>query len=115
MLNKNPYDQAHELARALRESELYQRYIIVQKQLALNPEAQERVRQFRVRQLEVNQAQLLGKEVPTDRAGQLALEYAKLNQDKNIAEFLKAEGTFMQLFADIQQIIQKSLESGLTE
>ncbi|MCX5779513.1 MAG: YlbF family regulator [Firmicutes bacterium] len=115
MLNKNPYDQAHELARALRESELYQRYIVAQKQLALDPEAQERVRKFRVQQMEVNQAQLLGQAVPDGKVSQVALEYAKLNRDKNIAEFLDAEGTFMQLFADIQQIIQKSLESGLTE
>ncbi len=115
MLNQNPYDKAHELARAIKDSETYQRYVQAQKQLQQNPEAEEKIRQFRNRQMEVNQAQILGQALDDDKVTQLTVEYAKLNTDKLIAEFFNAEGQFVQMFTDIQQIIQKSMESGFTE
>lgn len=115
MLNGNPYDKAHELARAIKDSEAYQRYALAQQQLSHDTAAMERVRTFRSLQMEVNRAQILGQELPRDKASQVAVEYAKLNQDDNIAEFLNAEGMFMQMFTDIQQIIQKSIESGFLE
>ena len=115
MLNQNPYDKAHELARAIKESETYQRYLLAQKQLKQNPEAEEKIRQFRIRQMEVNQAQILGQTPADDKVTEVTLEYAKLNRDKLIAEFFNAEGLFVQMFTDIQQIIQKSIESGFTE
>jgi len=113
--NNNPYDRAHELARAIKDSETYQGYIIAQKELDKSPEAKEKVRQFRALQMEVNQAQILGQNLPDDKVQQLTIEYAKLNRDKAIADFFNAEGIFMQMFTDIQQIIQKSLESGFIE
>jgi len=110
--NNNPYDLAHELARSITDNETYQRYIKAQMELDQNPEAKEKVRQFRALQMEVNQAQILGQNLPDDKVQQVTLEYAKLNREKSIADFFTAEGMFMQMFTDIQQIIQKSLESG---
>jgi len=111
----NPYDKAHELARSIKESEAYQCYAAAQKQLEQNPEAKERIRQFRTLQIEVNQAQILGQALPNDKVTQLSVEYAKLNQEESIAEFFKAESMFIQMFTDVQQIIQKSIESGFIE
>jgi cell fate (sporulation/competence/biofilm development) regulator YlbF (YheA/YmcA/DUF963 family) len=115
MINNNPYDKAHDLARAIKDSETYQAYVLAQKQLEQNSEAKEKIRQFRTRQMEVNQAQILGQAQADDKVTGLALEYAKLNQDKSIAEFFNAEALFVQMFSDIQQIIQKSIESGFAE
>ncbi len=112
MVNQNPYDKAHELARAIKNSEIYQSYVLAQQQLEQNPEAAEKVRQFRIRQMEANQAQLLGQAPSNDKVSELTLEYAKLNTNKLIANYFKAEGMFVQMFTDIQQIIQKGLESG---
>ncbi|PKM78686.1 MAG: hypothetical protein CVU90_01425 [Firmicutes bacterium HGW-Firmicutes-15] len=114
MLNQNPYDKAHELARAIKDSEAFQRYVLVQKQLEQNPEAQEKIRQFRTQQMEINQAQILGQALDDEKVTQLTVEYAKLNMNKMIAEFFNAEGMFVQMFTDIQEIIQKSMESEFT-
>jgi cell fate (sporulation/competence/biofilm development) regulator YlbF (YheA/YmcA/DUF963 family) len=110
LTNNNPYDKAHELARAMRDSESYQRYVAAQKSLDQNIAAKERILQFRGLQMEVNQAHILGHALADDKVTQVTLEYAKLNQDKLIAEFFKAEGKFIEMFTDIQQIIQKSIE-----
>lgn len=116
MINtNNTYDLAHELARSIKDSETYKGYIMAQRELDKSPEAKEKVRQFRALQMEVNQAQILGQNLPDDKVQELTIEYAKLNRDKTIADFFSAEGMFMQMFTDIQQIIQKSLESGFIE
>ena len=115
MTNHNPYDLAHELARAIKDSETYQQYVYAQKELDQNPEAKEKVRQFRVLQMEVNQAQILGQKLADDKVQNVTLEYAKLNLEKSIAKFFNAEGMFIQMYTDIQQIIQKNIESGFTE
>jgi len=114
MTDNNPYNKAHELVRALIQNETYQRYVTAQKNLAQNPEAKEKVRQFRSLQMEVNQAEILGQPVDDGKVQQITLDYAKLNRDKSIAELFQAEGMFIQMFTDIQQIIQKGIESGFT-
>ncbi len=115
MTENNPYNKAHELVRAIMENETYQRYVTAQKRLAQNPEAIEKIRQFRSLQMEVNQAEFLGQPVADGKVQQITLDYAKLNQNKSIAELFQAEGMFMQMFTDIQQIIQKGIESGFIE
>lgn len=115
MAGSNPYDKAHELARAITDSEAYRRYAAAWTEISQNPEAKERVRQFRAMQMEVNQARILGQSLPDEKIRQVTLEYARLNREKDIAEFLNAEGMFIQMFTDIQQIIQKSVESALQD
>lgn len=115
MTNGNPYDKAHDLAQAIKDSEAFQRYVAVQKQLSQNPEALERVRDFRNLQLEVNQAHSLGQEPAEGRVEDMAIQYAKLNKDDLIAEYFQAEGLFVQMYNDVQNIIQKSLDHGFEE
>jgi len=115
MMNDNPYDKAHELARAIKNSETYQHYLGAKKQLQQYPEMEEKMGHFRSLQMEINQAHILNQEIPNDKVAQAALQYAELNRNKIIAEFLNAEGLFVQMFTDIQQIIQKNIEGGLSE
>lgn len=111
-MSDNPYDRAHELARAIKDSETYQQYLQAQKELEKYPEAKEKIIRFRTLQMEINQAHILGQTPDNEKVQQATVEYAKLNREKHIADFLKAEGMFMQMFQDIQEIIQKHLESG---
>jgi cell fate (sporulation/competence/biofilm development) regulator YlbF (YheA/YmcA/DUF963 family) len=115
MTNGNPYDKAHDLARAIKDTEAFRRYVAVQKQLGQNPGALERVRDFRNLQMEVNQAHSLGQEPAEGRVDYIAIQYAKLNKDDLIAEYFQAEGLFVQMYNDVQDIIQKSLDNGFDE
>ncbi|MDD4775533.1 MAG: YlbF family regulator [Syntrophomonas sp.] len=113
-MNENPYDKAHELVRALKANEAYQNLVEAQRKLDSDPEAKQRLNLFRNLQMEVNQAEMLGQPVADQQVQQVALEYAKLNRNKLIAAVFEAEAAFIQLFSDIQQIIQKGLESDFT-
>ncbi len=110
-MNDNPYDKAHELVRAIKADERYQRLAAAQRLLKANPEATKKLGLFRNLQMELNQAEMLGQPVAEEQVQQVALEYAKLTRNELIGEVFDAEAGFMQLFSDVQQIIQKGLES----
>lgn len=109
----NPYDKAHELARALKLSENYQHYVKAKNLLSL--QAREDIVNFRNLQMKLNQAEMLGQKVEEAQIMELSREYARLNQEPLIADFFSAEGMFVQMFTDIQEIIQKALEEGLQD
>jgi len=108
----NPYDKAHELARAITNSEVYTRYVAAKLAVEKNPDYQEKILKVRNQQMELNRAQMLGEEVNSDSVLELSQMFAKANQVEEIAEFFNAEGAFIQLFNDMMEIIQKAVEVG---
>ena len=65
--------------------------------------------------MEVNRAQISGEEIDGEKIKELSLEFAKLNQNKDIAAFFNAEAEFINMFNDIQKIIRQSLDRVLVE
>lgn len=108
----NPYDKAHELARALTDSEVYKRYVAAKSAVEKKPEYQEKILQIRNQQMVLNRAQMLGQEVDSDSVLELSQMFARANQVQEIAEFFNAEGAFIQMFNDIMEIIQNAVEVG---
>ncbi len=108
----NPYDKAHELARAVTGSEIYKRYVAAKLAIEKNPEYQEKILKIRNQQMEFNRAQMLGQEVNSDSVLELSQMFAKANQIEEIAEFFNAEGAFIQMFNDMMEIIQNAVEVG---
>lgn len=113
MTNTNPYDKAHELARAIKNSPVYQDYVAAKNRVELNPAASEKILSFRNRQLEINRAQLMGEQVSPEKVSEVANEFARLNTDQEMADFFRAEANFIQMFNDVQEIIHQAIESEL--
>ena len=111
----NPYDKANELARAIKDSEIFGRYIEAKGQIEKKPEYKEKVFQLREKQIEINRAQVLGEEPAAELIQNLTLDFAKLNQHREIANFFEAEARFIQMFNDVQEIIQKSMQEDLND
>lgn len=109
----NPYDKAHELARSIRESDAYQRYVVASERLHAEPESEQRMKSFRELQMELNQAQLAGQEISETKATHLSLSFGKLREDPITAEFMEAEEMFFRIYSDIHSILQKAVESAL--
>lgn len=108
----NPYDKAHELARAITDNEVYKRYVAAKAGVENNPEYQEMIVKIRNRQMEVNRAQILGQEVDSDTIFEISRLFAEANQIGEIEEFFTAESSFIQMFNDLLEIIQKAVEVG---
>lgn len=58
----NVYDQAHQLARAIKESEECKRFNKVKKKVEDNPELDAAIKDFMKRQFEFQAAQMMGEE-----------------------------------------------------
>ena len=108
----NPYDKAHDLTHAITASEVYRKYVAAKTEVEKNPEHKEKILAIRNQQMEVNRAQMLGEEANSDTIFELSQQFAKANQIKEIADFFNAESNFIQMFSDIQEIIQKGIGSG---
>lgn len=107
-----PYDKAHELARSILDSEVYGEYVKAKQEVESNPDYKEQVLKLRSLQMELDRAQLTGQELPPDKLVMVRGELTRMATIEAIAAFLNAEGRFIQLFNDIQGIIQKAIEDG---
>lgn len=104
----NPYNCAHDLARALAESQEYRQYEEARKKLETNQENLKMVQDFRVKQLEIQQAQVMGQNVD-ERIKQLEPFFKVLSMNPAINEFLQVEMRFSQMMMDIQKIIGEAV------
>ena len=63
----NVYDQAHQLAKAVRESEEFKQFEATKKQIEANPELDQAIKDFMSRQLQIQTAQMMGQEIDQDQ------------------------------------------------
>jgi len=109
-ISMNVHDKAHELARALRQSEAYLSFKEARERLEKDARALKMVKDFKQKQLEVQQSRLLGMEVPEEKLKSLDSMFQLLNQNPLIADYFRSEITFIQIVSDVQNILQKAIE-----
>ena len=108
----NVYDQAHQLARAIRESEEHRQYIAMKKQVEANPELDSAIKDFMARQLELQTAQMMGQETGPEVMQQLQQLSAVLMQDPTAASYLQCQMRFSMMMADVYKIIGETADLG---
>lgn len=106
----NPYDIAHELAQALKESEAFKKYRDTRLEVLKNEEHTKMLEDYQTKVMELQ----------LDRMKTGKFDEAKLEELKNLegilmansvlGEYLKAEMTFSQIFTDINKIISDAVE-----
>lgn len=114
-MSANPYDKAHELARSILGHEAFKNYVQAKNNLDQKPDCRDKVLEFRNRQLVINRAQITGERIAEEEVRQLGVDFAKLNQEKDIAAFFEAEAKFIQMFNDIQEIIRRPIDEMLSK
>jgi len=105
----NHYDYAHNLARALKESDEYQGLLKARKELEGDAKNKEMLLELRRLQWDMQKAHVLQKEVDevTRRRMEQLGELAGAN--RTIQEYLTAEYRFGQIMDDIQKILSDAL------
>ncbi len=111
-MSVDPYNKAHELARAITKSQQYQDYTKAKKAIENDPEYINRILEFREKQIEINRLQMVGEEAGETLLMEVAQEFNQLNQIAEIANFFNCEERFITMFNDIQQILQQKIEGG---
>lgn len=100
----NVYDYAYGLVRALKESSEYKRFLSAKSKVESDEKARQMLLDFEQKRLAVQQAQLLGQELP-DKEEELERIYEVISLHPKISEYLQAEYQFVRMMSDIQKII----------
>lgn len=106
----NVYDQAHKLARALRDSEEYRAYRATQEKVKDDESNRNLIKQYREKQMELHAKQLQGETLTDDdhQAINRLREILELKSD--VREFLQAEARLFQMMSDIQGILSDAVD-----
>jgi len=109
----NPYDKAHELARAIEQSPQYSELRDVRQRIEDDPSTFQMLQDFRKRQLELQAKQWMGQTVDAEAQqalGRLA-EVVMLNRD--VSKYLELENFLQRIVTDVQDILMKSMQGAV--
>ncbi|HEY3315744.1 MAG TPA: YlbF family regulator [Bacillota bacterium] len=109
----NVYDVAHQLAKAVAESDEYRAFLAEMKKLEANQTAADMFFDFRRRELELQAAQMMGQQPAEEKLSQLRRLAEIISMHPDIVAFTAAEYRFDQLMADIQRIQSEAVTDWL--
>ena len=109
----NVYDQAHQLATAIKESEECKQYNAVRKKLEENPELDNAVKDFMKKQFEFQTSQLMGNEVDQEAFMQLQQLSAVLMQDPLTSDYFQCQMRFSTMMSDVYKIVGDAADFGM--
>ena len=107
------YDEAHRLARELAASKEYRNLIEARKKLKNDSKTEDMVKDFRMKQFELQAAQLTGQEGIAEKEEKLQQLYTVISANSLAREVLEAEHNFNRLYTDIQKIINEAIEDSM--
>ena len=106
----NVHDLAHSLAKGLKNSPQYKNYKDALAKIEGNGEKEQILMDLRMKQMEVQALQMMGKEVSPEKLAELEKATQLLNFHPTIREFLQAEFYLGQLLGDVQKIISEAVD-----
>lgn len=109
------YDEAHALARAIRESEEMKALVAAKKELDADEGAREIVRDFLAKQLNLEYRQMLGKEQDEKLQEEFREMSVLVANNQLAARYLAAFGRWQQIAADVQKIVADAMNDGMPD
>jgi cell fate (sporulation/competence/biofilm development) regulator YlbF (YheA/YmcA/DUF963 family) len=109
----NVYDYAHSLARALKESPEYRAYQAAHARIKSKPSAEQMVKDFHKKQLDLQSQAMQGKEPTEEQKDALQRLYGVISGDSDVREYLQAEQRLSVILNDVYKILGDALEVGL--
>ncbi|ASS74501.1 hypothetical protein CIG75_05490 [Tumebacillus algifaecis] len=101
----NPYDKAHELARALQNSQEFQLLELLKKSVDQDSAVKKLLDDYRRRQWELETRRLMGEEITQEDLGQMARLQEALTSNETARQYLAAEYQFGLMYSDIHKIL----------
>lgn len=101
----NVYDIAHELARALKESDQYKNYVTIKNKVSENEELSAMINDFQDKNMAMQTEQMLKGTPAEDLVSQVQSLYKIVMADPLAAQYIQAEMAFTQVVSDIYGIL----------
>ena len=101
----NVYDEAHSLARAIKESEEYKRYETAKNAVNANPELAGMIKDFQGKQFEMQAKQMMGEELGDELKDTIQNLYGVMMRDPLAADYMQCEMRFQMMMSDVYKIL----------
>ncbi|HVI41493.1 MAG TPA: YlbF family regulator [Anaerovoracaceae bacterium] len=101
----NVHDEAHNLARAIKESAEYKQYAELKEAASQNEELSAMLNDFQAKQFEIQAKQMMGEELGPDMMEQIQSLYQILMRDPLASQYVQAEMRFSLLVNDVYTIL----------
>lgn len=101
----NVYDEAHNLAKAIKESNEYIEFDKIRKEVEKDEQLSSMLKDLQAKQLELQAAQMSGKEVDPELASQLQSLSTMIATKPLAAQYMQAETTFSVMINDVFGIL----------
>jgi len=111
----NVYDQAHNLARAIKESEEFKQYDYLKKVIDQNADLSKMVKDFQAKQFELQAKQMMGEEMPADMMQSIQELYQSIMTDPTAAQYMQAEMRFSLMMNDVYKILGEVMGLGMAQ
>ncbi len=106
----NPYDKVRELITAIKASEEVKSYMNLKDELYKDDAKKSLIREFREKQIEIQNMMIQGKESDQEKMEKLQSLYVTLTSDVKVKEFFDKEVAFDVMLSDIYKIMGEGLK-----
>lgn len=101
----NVYEEAHNLERAIKESEEYKEFKRLKEKIDAEESLKKMMEDFHSKQLELQTKQMMGQEVTSEMMQSVQDLYQIIAKDPVAAEYLQAEMRFSVMMQDVYKIL----------
>lgn len=108
----NVYDQAHGLAKAIRECEEFKQFDQYQKLVDQNPELSASLKDLQAKQLEMQAKQMMGEQIGPEAMQQMQELSQIMMRDPLAAQYLQAQMRFSLMMNDVYKILGEVMGLG---
>ena len=105
----NVYDEAHNLARAIKESQEFKNFDNIRKEVEKDETTAEMLKDLQAKQVEIQAAQMTGQEPSADTISQLQSLSAMIATKPLAAQYVQAEAAFSIMVNDVFGILGEAM------
>ena len=108
----NVYDQAHQLAAAIKESEEYKHLKAAEEQLKTKPDLEKMIKDFQEKSMEIQLKQMTGEQPDAEDMQKLQQLYGIVAMDPIAASYMESDMRFSIMMKDVYEILGEAMGKG---
>ncbi len=108
----NVYDQAHQLAKAIQESEEYKQYHASELSLKEKPELEKMMKDFQQKSMEIQLKQMSGEQPDAEDMQKIQQLYSIVAMDPLASNYMQNEMRFSIMMKDVYEILGEAIGQG---
>ena len=108
----NVYDQAHQLAAAIKESEEYKHFKAAEEQLKTKPDLEKMIKDFQEKSVEIQLKQMTGEQPDAEDMQKLQQLYGIVAMDPIAASYMESDMRFSIMMKDVYEILGEAMGKG---